>query len=274
MTESPPPIERSAGTISLRRFWATLAITSLPFYLWGALSDASVGPTGLPMSALMFLCPAVAAVVAAGGVRAPVAALVRRPRGATTVVGALTIPPVAIGIASGGLPVESSLATSAALYLMAAAFEELGWSAVLAPALLRRHRPVATGLLIGAAWALWHVIPYLQAGYSIADLLAQCWFTVALRVVLVLLVVAAGTAPIVAVVGHAASNVAWTAAAGGGAYSPALSAASMSIAAIALAIVMTRGSAGRRAASTEPGADRTPGPAGPAGERSGRRRRP
>ncbi len=247
MTESTPPIECSARTISLRRFWATLAITSLPFYIWGALSDASVGPAGLPVSALMPLCPALAAVTAAGGVQAPLAALVQRPR-VPAVVGALTIPSVAIGVASGGLPITPSLATSAVLYLMAAAFEELGWSAVLTPALLHRHRSVATGLLIGAAWALWHVIPYLQAGYSVVDLLAQCWFTVALRVVLVLLVVAAETAPIVAVVGHAASNVAWTAAAGVDAYSPALSAVSMSVAAIALAIVTTRGGAGLRAA--------------------------
>lgn len=222
-------------TVSLRRFWVALAITSLPFYAWGAVSDAAVGPAGLPVSALMFVCPALAAVAACGGVREPLTALARRPT-ALPLLGALVIPLAAIAAASGGLPLGPDLGTSAGLYLVAAAFEEIGWSAVLAPALLRRHSPVSTGLLIGAAWALWHVIPYVQAGYSIPDLAAQCWFTVALRVVLVLLTVAAGTVPIVAIVGHAASNVAWTAANGSGAYCPALSALAMTGAAALLAV--------------------------------------
>lgn len=248
MTESAPPLGQPTSPVSLRRFWATLAITSLPFYAWGSLSDATVGPAGLPVSALMFLCPALAAV-AAGGPRAPLTVLIRRPR-TLPLAAALVAPPVAIGVASGGLPAGPAIATSAALYLVAATFEELGWSAVLTPALLRCHGPVTTGLLIGAAWAVWHVIPYLQAGYPFGDLVAQCGFTVALRVVLVLLVDAAGTAPIVAVVGHAASNVAWTATASIGAYSPALSALAMAAAAVAVAIavVRTRGATGLRAA--------------------------
>ncbi|BDH58858.1 type II CAAX prenyl endopeptidase Rce1 family protein [Tsukamurella sp. PLM1] len=152
--------------MSLRRFWVALAITSLPFYAWGAVSDAAVGPAGLPVSALMFVCPAIAAMVACGGVREPLTALARRPT-ALPLLGALVIPPAAIATASDGLPLGPELGTSAALYLVAAAFEEIGWSVVLAPVLLRRHSPVSTGLLIGVAWALWHVIPYVQAGYSI-----------------------------------------------------------------------------------------------------------
>ncbi|BDH58859.1 hypothetical protein MTP03_37980 [Tsukamurella sp. PLM1] len=79
--------------------------------------------------------------------------------------------------------------------------------------------------------------------------MAQCWFTVALRVALVLLMVTASTAPdapggvcaapIVAVIGHAASNVAWTAAEEVDAYSPALSALAMTGAAALLAGVAT-----------------------------------
>lgn len=41
---------------------------------------------------------------------------------------------------------------------VAGLFEELGWTGVATPALLRRQRPLAAGLLLGGIWSVWHVL--------------------------------------------------------------------------------------------------------------------
>ncbi|HEY5949358.1 MAG TPA: CPBP family intramembrane glutamic endopeptidase [Kofleriaceae bacterium] len=43
--------------------------------------------------------------------------------------------------------------------LSAGIFEELGWTGFAIPALMRRHTPLATGVLVGLVWGLWHVLP-------------------------------------------------------------------------------------------------------------------
>jgi len=43
--------------------------------------------------------------------------------------------------------------------LVAGIVEELGWTGFAIPTLRRRHDPVATGLIVGVFWGLWHVLP-------------------------------------------------------------------------------------------------------------------
>ena len=43
--------------------------------------------------------------------------------------------------------------------LSAGVFEELGWTGFAVPALRRGHGPLATGLVVGVLWGLWHVLP-------------------------------------------------------------------------------------------------------------------
>jgi len=46
-----------------------------------------------------------------------------------------------------------------AVALCAGFFEEIGWTGFLVPALARRFSVLATGLITGFVWALWHVLP-------------------------------------------------------------------------------------------------------------------
>ena len=55
--------------------------------------------------------------------------------------------------------------------LMAGIFEELGWTGFAIPILRRRHGPVATGLIVGVLWGLWHFLPKVwgAAAHGLAD---------------------------------------------------------------------------------------------------------
>lgn len=99
--------------------------------------------------------------------------------------------------------------------------------------------------MIGCVWALWHLIPYLQAGYAPGMLLGQLGFTVVFRILLVQMTVAGNGAPIVAVLGHASYNVAWTVLDARDAYSPAAAAVALAVP-VAVLAGMRRGDRARR----------------------------
>ncbi|WP_143543603.1 CPBP family intramembrane glutamic endopeptidase [Rhodococcus sp. BUPNP1] len=225
----------------LLRFWVVFAITTVPFYLWGALTDGELDLAGarLPISALMFVCPALAALAAGGG-RDAAGQRMRTPPRALWLIVALVVPSVLVLVASiavagtGPSGISVSLVAVTGAYFVAAVCEELGWTAVLMPALLRTRGVLSTGAVIGVIWALWHLIPHVQAGYGSAMLLGQLAFTVVFRMLLVQMTVAGGGAPIIAVVGHASSNVAWTLLAASGIYSPVASAVAVGVAVLVL----------------------------------------
>src|SRR5690606_23541537 len=58
----------------------------------------------------------------------------------------------------------SSLAVLLVLYFTAAAAEELGWTAYATEALLPRWGVWATGVVLGIAWALWHLPGFISGG--------------------------------------------------------------------------------------------------------------
>jgi membrane protease YdiL (CAAX protease family) len=78
--------------------------------------------------------------------------------------------------------------------LMAGIFEELGWTGFATPTLLRRMRygVLATGLIVGVAWAVWHLLVVFWASGTISGefalssyLLDPFLFLVAYRVLMV-----------------------------------------------------------------------------------------
>ncbi|WP_433225835.1 CPBP family intramembrane glutamic endopeptidase [Microtetraspora malaysiensis] len=186
------------------RFLVLVSALSVPFYVLGAVSPTvRIGAMDLPASATMFVLPVLAAAILAyrdGGPAAVTALLARvvdRPAGRARWYVAAALLPAAIGALSwtfGWLAGEagSVLPTSpAALPLVfaaavvSAACEELGWTGYATDPIQRRFGTVGAGLLLGAFWAVWHVIPLLQAGHGAAWI--GGWFlgTVALRVIIV-----------------------------------------------------------------------------------------
>ncbi|MBX6384782.1 MAG: CPBP family intramembrane metalloprotease [Microbispora sp.] len=214
-----------ALTRSPARLIALTFALSVPFWVAGpAIGRLS---ENLPVSALMACCPVLAAVVLVRREgRGAVARLLLRvvdwraaphpgwyavalvlPLGVMTASYAVM---VLLGRSLPGprvAPIEVPLLF--AVFLLAAACEEAGWTAYATDPLRARRSVPVTGLILGVTWAVWHLIPYAQAGHGPSWIAGQCLFTVALRVVIVW-VYERGASVLAAVVCHASSNVGWS----------------------------------------------------------------
>lgn len=60
---------------------------------------------------------------------------------------------------SGSSPASTVVVIALVAGLGAGFFEELGWTGFATPRLLRRHSWFVSGLLLGAPWAVWHLLP-------------------------------------------------------------------------------------------------------------------
>jgi membrane protease YdiL (CAAX protease family) len=198
---------------------------STPFWALGAATGASAG--GLPIASAMVVCPAGAASILAyrRGGRRGLARLWRRVvdrsgltrpgwlAAATAAVPAAVVATAAVERLLGRLPVDGStpwatVPLALGVFAVAAVAEEVGWSGFATDALQRRLAPVGSGVVLGVIWAVWHYVPLVQAGRSITWIAWWTLFTVAQRVILVLLYNGAGGSVPITVVGHAAANVA------------------------------------------------------------------
>lgn len=208
-----------------------LLALSLPFWVAGAMADnlSKLIRVNLPMSALMTVCPLIAAAILVrredgpGGVKR----LFRRVfdlRGIKPKVWYLPIfllMPALLFLSYWvmrllGLPLpepQIPILTAPLLfvmYLAAAICEETGWMGYVADPVQERWGALTAGLAIGTVWALWHLLPFIQGHHSVYWLVGQCLHTVALRVLLVWLYNNAGKTVLAAAICHAMYNVSWS----------------------------------------------------------------
>lgn len=94
-------------------------------------------------------------------------------------------------------------------FLIAGECEELGWSGFAADRLQMRSSALATSVTIGLVWAIWHVIPLMQAHRS--PIWIACWAlgTVASRVLIVWRYNNTNGSVFAASLCHAVDNVSW-----------------------------------------------------------------
>ena len=208
-------------------FGALLLALSVPFWLVGAAAERQLLP-GLPVGALMAVCPAVAAAVLvyreAG--TAGVAGLLKRAfdheriRDKVWYAPILLLMPAMTAVAyammrAAGVPLPAPRFAVLAVPVLFLAFfaagvgEELGWSGYVTDALQARWSALRTGVLVGLVWAAWHVVVLLQAHRAPAWIAAWALGTVALRVLTVWLYDNAGQSVFAAALFHAMQNVSW-----------------------------------------------------------------
>lgn len=227
---SPDHAATPSGTAPLASvrsgaFVAILVLVSLPFWLVAAVSDAELFP-GLPLSALMAWCPLAVAtwLSAREGGRPAVAALLARavdwrriPRVGwylplVGLVPAVMVASYAIARATGAelpqpeFPPGMVLAMSLAFWASAAG-EELGWSGYLTEPWADRWGRWPAALALGVVWALWHLVPYAQAGRPADWIWWQCLNSVALRIELVWFYYRLGRSVWATIVLHAMINL-------------------------------------------------------------------
>ncbi len=206
-------------------FFVLVAALSAPFWLVGSLTAWQPLP-GVPASALMFVCPCAAALLLVLGESGPAGArdwlgravALRR---ASRLYGlALVLPPLAMLVAYGAMRVLQlplprvemdfhRLPLVLVAFMVTASFEQIGWSAYAVDALQARHSALTASLLVGVAWALWHVVPLQQAGRTTDWIAWWCLATIALRILLTWLYDSGGGSVLAAALCQASMNTSW-----------------------------------------------------------------
>jgi len=96
-----------------------------------------------------------------------------------------------------------------AVFLIGAAGEEAGWMIYVVDPLQQRWSALMAATVCGIIWAVWHIIPWIQAGHDASWIVWHAWVTVLLRIVIVWIYNNAGRSVWMAVLVHAVTNVAF-----------------------------------------------------------------
>ncbi len=249
----------SSDAKSIVVYFALVLVLSLPFWVLGAYAGnlARAIPIALPVSALMLFCPLLAAVTLTmrargrAGVKQLFARVLdaRRAEHPFWLVAAALVPPVillasyAIMRAAGQSLPEPSITVFSVLimfvvFFFAAICEELGWTATLLDPSQECFGFLPAAFGIGAFWAFWHIVPYLQGDRSPTWIVWQCVFTIASRVVMVAIYNRAGGSVFSSILFHAMINVAvFSFPANGSHYDPRIAGILFSVVALAAAMI-------------------------------------
>lgn len=213
------------------KFVLLVFVLSVPFMLLGAggAKLTHVIPINLPISSLMFIATFVAAVALtyheakSGGVKTLLTRIFdykRAPRKIWYLPALLLMPLIMIlsylvqdivgsSLPALGINVQTVLVAPVLFvaFFFAAFGEEIGWSGYAIDPMQARWGALGASLMLGAVWAIWHVIPWFEAGNSASWVMWQVVFTVATRVVIVWIYNNTGKSVLAATLYHAMINV-------------------------------------------------------------------
>jgi uncharacterized protein len=209
----------------LQAFFALVFLLSVPFWFAGGVTGFQFLP-GLPASSLATICPALAAFILVYREKGwvGVTELVRRAVDYKKLRAKLWFVPIVVGMPFVlflsyyfmrifELPLPDPKFPIIAVPVMLVAFfigalgEELGWTGYATEPIERMWSAPTAGIVLGVVWAAWHLVPYEQAHRAPAWILWQCLFTVAFRVLLVWIYIAAGRSVFGVALTHAMANL-------------------------------------------------------------------
>jgi len=220
-------IQKARASRETALFFGLALLLSMPFWVVGAVSDATI-TAALSVASLMIVAPFLAAILLtwrASGGRAVRTLLARAvdpwlPRGARWYLAVLLLMPAAVLVEVGLLRLVGrdvpgfeftpfALVADLALFSVAATLEEVGWTGYATDRLLAIRGRLATALIIGAVWALWHVPAMLAmpGEHSWTWILLQCLNQVIVRVLIVGIYVGSGGSLFAAIGLHALLNL-------------------------------------------------------------------
>ena len=210
------------------KFFLLVFALSIPFWILGATAKDLTHslPVKLPISALMAICPALAALLLVAkesglrGVKTMLNSVFDQAKikdkkwyglivflmPAITVLSYWTIRLAGIPLPAAQTPLLSTLLFSF-VFFVGAIGEEMGWTGYVTDPLQRRWGPLGASIILGMVWAIWHIIPYTQIPQPATWIVWQCLSTVLLRIIMVWLYNRAGKSLFAMVLFHATINV-------------------------------------------------------------------
>jgi uncharacterized protein len=211
---------------ALLTFFVLVFALSLPFWLLGPLAEHFIRlPFHLPVSALQFVCPLIAASILVyreeklGGIKRLLkrAFDYKRIRHTIWYVPIIFLMPLIMVLSYGvmlllrrPLPEPSipllTIPLSFVVFFLPAVCEEVGWTGYATDPLQERWSAFTTSLILGSVWSMWHVIPELQANPP-AWVAGQFFSTVVLRILIVWLYNNTGQSVLAAILFHDMVNV-------------------------------------------------------------------
>lgn len=93
------------------------------------------------------------------------------------------------------------------VFFVLAIGEEVGWSGYAIEPLQKRWNALNASLIVGIVWAIWHILPDIQAHHALTWIAWQRLYTVLLRILIVWLFYNTGKSVFAAIVFHATDNV-------------------------------------------------------------------
>lgn len=200
---------------------------AIPFWVIGAVTGVQLLP-GLPVAALMAVCPGLAALILAyreNGASGAKALLKRvfdykRITAKIWYAPVLLLMPVVMVLSFGvlrltGIPVPAPLIEVLPTLIMCVAFfigavgEELGWSGYAIDPMQNRLGALQASIVLGLIWAIYHYIGLAQTHRSVAWIAWWSLGTVALRVIMVWLYNNTGKSVFAMALFHMTINVTW-----------------------------------------------------------------
>jgi uncharacterized protein len=226
-TDEPTSAILTTRPHSPLKFFVLVFVLTIPFLGFGAVTGLQLLP-GIPIAALAFVCPGLAAVILVAQERRTtgVKALLmrsfdyRRVKVRLWYLPIMLLLPIIAAVSFGvlrmmGVPVpppQIAIVPTLGLMLVclvAALGEELGWSGYALESLQDRYGALWASLILGLVWAAWHLVPLVQAHRAANWIAWWCLGTVALRVVMVWLYDNTGKSVFTMALFHAMSNVSW-----------------------------------------------------------------
>ncbi|MFL7811944.1 MAG: lysostaphin resistance A-like protein [Anaerolineae bacterium] len=221
--------DRALKRTSLWAFFLLVFALSALFWLVDPVAKRFLPeerPINVPVSALMAVCPVIAASVLVGRERgwAGVRELLkrsfdwRRIKEKAWYVPIFLLMPTIMVVQYGlrnptRLPVPDprSLATMVVVWLsvffIAALCEELGWQGYAIDRLQNRWSALAASIVLGTVWATWHIVPLIQLGRTPIQIASQCMDMIATRILIVWIYNNTGRSVFAAALYHAMYNV-------------------------------------------------------------------
>ncbi len=188
------------------KFFTLVFALSIPFLLLGFIVKGATEnlPIKLPISALMAVCPLIAAAILVykkqkmQGVKELLALSfdfkkIKDKRWYAPIVFLMPV----ISLLSYTFLKQTGTTTSESqtsfltillffiVFFVGAIGEEIGWSGYIIDPLQNQFGALKASIILGIIWAIWHIIPFNQAGQTPIWIFWQCITTVFLRIIMV-----------------------------------------------------------------------------------------